>query len=75
MSAYSAGDVVQLRSGGPLLCVTNNDGTENTNVIYYNAVSGTFERVSIKRECLRVGSQTPQTPEGTSQIRRTGLAP
>ncbi len=67
---YASGNVVQLRSGGPLLTVsfTSDDVVTAT---YFNAVTGLFERLTIVQSCLRSGTTQPMAPEGQEQLRRS----
>lgn len=71
--AFAPGDVVQLRSGGPLVTVSY-PSTENTEVIYFNSVSGLYAKFSTPNACLRSANQAPMVPGNAGALRNTTVA-
>ena len=59
---YGPGDVVQLRSGGPRLTVVETDDRGVCRFLYFNTVTGLFERASTDQRCLRGGTTQPEAP-------------
>lgn len=72
-SLYVPGQVVQLRSGGPLLTVTTSF-TKTVGVVYFNTVSGTFDNFDVPQTCLREANQAPQVPSDVNNLRSTSVA-
>ena len=70
---FAPGTVVQLRSGGPLLTVSNTSATV-TDVIYFNNVTGMFETFETNSACLREANQPPQVPTDARILRNTPIA-
>lgn len=70
---FEPGDVVQLRSGGPLLTVTYAN-PKTTSVIYFNSVTGKYDEFETPQLCLRSANQAPQTPANASALRHTTVA-
>lgn len=70
---FAPGDVVQLRSGGPLNTVVSvYDG--NANVIYYNSLSGLYEKFATSQACLRNAHSQPEVPRDANVLRSTSVA-
>lgn len=67
---YTAGDIIQLRSGGPLLCVTYCQAT-SVNVIYHNSVSGLYETFTTHVDCVRHANNAPSVPQDARGLRNT----
>jgi uncharacterized protein YodC (DUF2158 family) len=76
MTQYQIGDIVQIKSGGPILTVAAHAGdavASNITAVYFNDVTGMFERVTARADCFKVAMSYPQVPEGAQRIRQTGL--
>lgn len=72
-SIFQSGDVVQLRSGGPLLTVTYASAAV-VDVVYHNAVTGTYEKFDVPVYCLRSANEAPQVPGDARTLRHTTVA-
>jgi len=72
-STFEPGTVVQLRSGGPLLTVTTSLAN-NIHVIYFNSVTGLYEKFATPAQCLREANQSPQVPTDARGLRHTTVA-
>lgn len=73
MSEFIPGTVVQLRSGGPLLTVTTNLAN-NVHVIYFNSITGLYEKFATPGDCLREANQSPQVPVDARGMRHTTVS-
>lgn len=73
---FEIGAVVQLRSGGPLLCMTYSQFTSAhvVNVVYYNTVTGLFETFATHENCLKHANTLPFSPESAHDLRNTTVA-
>lgn len=72
-SLFYPGQVVQLRSGGPLLTVADARNAK-AEVIYHNTVSGKFDSFTVPETCLREANQAPQVPSDANNLRSTSVA-
>ena len=59
---FGPGDVVQLRSGGPLLTVQLTDAWGSCKFVYFNTVTGLFEHSMVDQRCLRGDHGRPESP-------------
>jgi len=73
LQVFAPGTVVQLRSGGPLLTVTGSTAT-NASVIYFNTVTGLYEKFTTAGACLREANQAPVAPANAGSLRHTSVA-
>ncbi|WP_407305805.1 DUF2158 domain-containing protein [Acinetobacter sp.] len=62
INLFKKGDAVQLRSGGPLMTVSNEDADGFVHVIYYNGMSGKIEQFFTTQESLKSANTTPEVP-------------
>lgn len=70
---FTPGTVVQLRSGGPLLTVTTSLAA-NVHVIYFNAITGLYEKFATPGECLRSANEAPSVPQDARAMRHSTVA-
>ena len=71
---FVAGDVLQLRSGGPLLTCTSVGGTGYAHFMYFNTVTGLFETHSVDQRCLRFATTAPREPNNAERMRGQTVA-
>lgn len=66
-NSFKAGDVVQLKSGGPLGTVTSQHNMMNDtyNVIFHNVVTGDFVNITIVGTALRNANEMPENPKSS----------
>ena len=64
MASFEIGDVVQLKSGGPSMCVGDTRGSD-ISCIYFNTIKGEMVRETFHIQQLRTVSGSPQ-PVGSS---------
>lgn len=69
---FARGDIVQLKSGGPLMTIANSYETKAIVAYFDNA--GILQEGGIPSECLKLAYGGPQTPDDVRQMRSTGLA-
>jgi len=73
-ATFQPGDVVQLKSGGPLCTVIEVDGFQRTTCVYFNTATGLFETFTTPQACLRGGIGRPELPEDANRLRTTSVA-
>jgi hypothetical protein len=69
---FQPGELVQLRSSSPILTVVS-DGIPGVHVVYFNEVTGLFERATFAQECLRPATTRPQVPDDAAHLRSTSV--
>lgn len=60
------GDIVSLRSGGPAMTVSDISGNSVT-CVYYNTITGLYEKASFWFQCLRTAGTQPTAPYGVAR--------
>jgi len=65
---YNPGDVVQLRSGGPLMTISKVQSSF-VHLIYYNSVTGTFEQFFTSDTSLKLATSAPEIPRNGARPR------
>jgi uncharacterized protein YodC (DUF2158 family) len=70
--SFTAGTVVQLRSGGPNLTVSSSGAY--TVIIYHNPVTGMFEEFTMPSAALREANEVPQVPNNAAGLRHSSVA-
>ena len=70
---FLPGDIIQLRSGGPLLTATHTTPQGTTTFIYYNSVTGLFEKGVTHQRCLKPGNTRPENPPDAHGMRQTSV--
>jgi len=68
-TTYNPGDVVQLRSGGPLMTVSRVASPNFVYLIYYNTVTGTFDQFFTTDGSLKLATSAPEIPRTGSRPR------
>lgn len=72
---FAAGEIVQLRSGGPRMTTVGPGRNAGfVNVVYWNSVSGIMVDWTFDQRVLRLANSTPEVPEGTNKLRSTSVA-
>lgn len=67
------GEVVQLRSGGPMAVVVNG-GQTKIDIMYFNQVSGLMEVVKfIPAEALKLANLAPSIPTDATAMRTSSV--
>lgn len=72
-SNIESGEIVQLRSGGPLMTTYGKSTNGIVDAIYYNSFTGLFERMNFDVRAVRLANTSPEVPADAGKMRASSV--